>query len=91
MFNVGSRSGTRLRDKGRSLLAVGVKLVHGSFNRGEVVACVDDSGTEIARGLANYDALETARIKGQPSCRFIEILGYLDEPVLIHRDNLVLL
>ena len=80
-----------LRDKGRSLLAVGVKAVHGSFNRGEVVVCVDEDGNEVACGLANYNAQETARIKGEPSCRFSEILGYLDEPSLIHRDNLVLL
>jgi glutamate 5-kinase len=80
-----------LRTQGKSLLAVGVTAVHGAFNRGEVVACVDDTGCEVARGLVNYDAQETARIKGQPSTRFEEILGYLDESELIHRDNLVLL
>jgi glutamate 5-kinase len=80
-----------LRTQGKSLLAVGVKAVKGGFNRGEVVACVDEQGTEIARGLANYDAQESNRIKGQPSTRFEEILGYLDDQELIHRDNLVLL
>jgi len=80
-----------LRTQGKSLLAVGVKAVKGSFNRGDVVACVDEQGTEIARGLANYDAQESIRIKGQPSTRFEEILGYLDDQELIHRDNLVLL
>ena len=62
-----------------------------AFIRGEVVACVDASGGEVARGLVNYDALETDRIKGQPSTRFEEVLGYLDDKELIHRDNLVLL
>jgi glutamate 5-kinase len=80
-----------VRNKGKSLLAVGVKAVKGGFNRGEVVACVDDHGTEIARGLVNYDAKESDRIKGQPSSRFETILGYLDDEELIHRDNLVLL
>jgi glutamate 5-kinase len=80
-----------LRGQGKSLLAVGVVAVNGAFNRGEVVACVDETGAEIARGLVNYDAQETARIKGQASTRFEEILGYLDEAELIHRDNLVLL
>lgn len=80
-----------LRNNGTSLLAVGVKGVRGVFNRGEVVACVDEIGTEVARGLVNYDAQEIGRIKGQPSRRFEEILGYLDEEELIHRDNLVLL
>ncbi len=76
---------------GRSLLAVGVKGVQGAFHRGEVVSCIGPEGREIARGLVNYDALETARIKGEPSARFEAILGYLDDEELIHRDNLVLL
>lgn len=80
-----------LRQHGKSLLAVGVKSVHGRFNRGEVVACVDEAGCEIARGLVNYDAQESARIKGLPSTRFEEVLGYVDDAELIHRDNLVLL
>ena len=79
-----------LHQQGRSLLAVGVKSVSGSFARGEVVSCVDESGKEVARGLVNYDALETDRIKGQPSNLISEILGYVDEDELIHRDNLVL-
>ena len=80
-----------LQTRGTSLLAVGVIGVEGGFNRGEVVACLDRTGREIARGLVNYDAQETARIQGQPSARFEEILGYLDDAELIHRDNLVLL
>jgi glutamate 5-kinase len=79
-----------LCQQGRSLLAVGVKDVSGSFARGEVVSCVDASGKEVARGLVNYTALEVDRIKGQPSNRISEILGYMDEAELIHRDNLVL-
>jgi glutamate 5-kinase len=79
-----------LHQHGRSLLAVGVKGVSGSFARGEVVSCVDEEGNEVARGLVNYDALETDRIKGQPSSMIGEILGYVDDDELIHRDNLVL-
>jgi len=79
-----------LREQGKSLLAVGVKGVHGTFKRGEVVTCVDEQWSEVARGLINYDAEETARIMGQPSSRFEQILGYLEEKELIHRDNLVL-
>jgi glutamate 5-kinase len=80
-----------LRRQGKSLLAVGVKAVQGAFHRGDVVACIDEQGREIARGLVNYDALESTRIKGQPSSKFQQILGYLDDEELIHRDNLVLL
>jgi len=79
-----------LRAEGRSLLPVGVKAVTGQFRRGEVVSCVDAQGREIARGLVNYDAEEARRIMGQPTGRIEEILGYADEPELIHRDNLAL-
>ncbi|HVK55777.1 MAG TPA: PUA domain-containing protein, partial [Burkholderiales bacterium] len=58
---------------------------------GEVVTCLDVNGKEIARGLVNYNAEETNRILKQPSNKIEEILGYVDEPELIHRDNLVLL
>ena len=80
-----------LLESGRSLLAVGVHAVEGDFARGEVVACFDPSGAEVARGLVNYDAGETRRIMGQRSERIAELLGYVDEPELIHRDNLVLM
>ena len=79
-----------LSQQGRSLLPVGVKAVSGHFTRGELVTCCDESGREIARGLVNYSAEETARILGQSSARIAEILGYRDDDELIHRDNLVL-
>ena len=69
----------------------GVREVSGEFERGAVVACVDPAGREIARGLANYSAAETRRIMGRPSGEIEAILGYVDEPELINRDNLVLL
>lgn len=79
-----------LRDSGKSLLPVGVKDLSGEFLRGEMVSCIDEAGNEVARGLVNYSAQDTRRIQGQPSSRIEELLGYVDEPELIHRDNLVL-
>ncbi|KAA3627667.1 MAG: glutamate 5-kinase [Proteobacteria bacterium] len=79
-----------LRESGRSLLAVGVRDVGGSFSRGELVSCVNAQGVEVARGLVNYGAEEAQRIKGMPSAQIEALLGYVDEPELIHRDNLVL-
>ncbi|MDH5361495.1 MAG: glutamate 5-kinase [Gammaproteobacteria bacterium] len=79
-----------LSQQGKSLLSVGVRSVSGHFLRGEVVSCVDEAGREIARGLVNYSSEEADRIKGQPSEQIEAILGYIDEPELIHRDNLVL-
>ena len=78
-----------LRQSGRSLLPVGVTAVSGGFKRGELVVCQGPDGAEVARGLVNYSADEAARIIGQPSDRIEAILGYVDEPELIHRDNLV--
>ncbi len=76
---------------GKSLLAIGVREVKGEFQRGEVVACVDPGGREVARGLANYSAEESRRIAGRASAEIEAILGSMEEPELIHRDNLVIL
>ena len=82
---------TALASGGKSLLPIGVVSVDGSFERGEVVGCFTPDGHEIARGLVNYSAQETARIMRRPSSEIETILGYVDEAELIHRDNLVLL
>ncbi len=79
-----------LRASGRSLLPVGVTRVEGGFRRGEIVTCLAPDGAEVARGLVNYDAREARRIIGHPSDRIEPLLGYVGEPELIHRDNLIL-
>ena len=76
---------------GKSLLPIGVIACSGEFERGEVVGCCDPDGREIARGLVNYSAAETQRILRKPSSEIEALLGYVDEPELIHRNNLVLL
>lgn len=76
---------------GKSLLPIGVERVEGEFERGEVVSCVDDTGREMARGLIHYSANESRRIAKKPTADIATILGYIAEPELIHRDNLVLL
>lgn len=79
-----------LREKGKSLLPVGAIAVSGNFGRGEVVACIDQKGNIIAKGLVNYSALETQKILKTDSKEIINILGFMEEAELIHRDNLVL-
>ena len=76
---------------GRSLLAVGVRNVTGEFERGAAVACRTSEGAEIARGLINYSSSETRRIVGRPTAGIEELLGYINDEELIHRDNLVLI
>lgn len=74
---------------GRSLLPVGVSSVVGHFRRGEMVSCIDRQGREVARGLVNYDADEARAIAGRSSDRIAEVLGYVSDEEMIHRDNLV--
>ncbi|GAG58299.1 unnamed protein product [marine sediment metagenome] len=76
---------------GGSLLPIGVKEVNGDFGRGEVVSCINHTGKEIARGLINYSATESKKLSGKVSGKIESILGYIDEPELIHRDNLVVM
>ncbi|HMM52946.1 MAG: glutamate 5-kinase [Burkholderiales bacterium] len=75
---------------GRSLLPIGVTGVSGEFERGEAVAIRDPEGREIARGLINYSSSETRLIMRRPSSEIESILGFIEEPELVHRDNLVL-
>ncbi|MER1968717.1 glutamate 5-kinase [Castellaniella sp. GW247-6E4] len=73
----------------KSLLPIGVIKVEGDFERGDVVACVDEHGVECGRGLINYSSADTARILRQPSSRILDILGHMSDQELMHRDNMV--
>ena len=79
-----------LKASGKSLLPIGVVAVSGDFERGEAVACLDPDGREVARGLVNYSSSETRLIMRRPSTEIEGVLGFIEEPELIHRDNLVL-
>ncbi|WP_353193117.1 glutamate 5-kinase [Pandoraea pnomenusa] len=80
----------KLVEEGKSLLPIGVIDVEGTFARGEVIACMDEAGHEVARGLSNYSASETRLIRRHPSSDIEQVLGFANEPELIHRDNLIL-
>ncbi len=79
-----------LRADGKSLLPVGVTALEGRFSRGDLVSCLDPSGVEVARGLVNYDAERALLLIGKTTRRIEALLGPVDDPELIHRDNLVL-
>ncbi|MDZ4659744.1 MAG: glutamate 5-kinase [Bythopirellula sp.] len=76
---------------GRSLLAVGVSEVSGSFVKGDVVSLCDNTGREFARGLTNYAADEMRIIAGQPTERISELLGHRPYDEVVHRNNLIVL
>ncbi|MCU0951730.1 MAG: glutamate 5-kinase [Burkholderiaceae bacterium] len=79
-----------LRAGGKSLLPIGVLDVQGEFVRGDVVACIAPDGAEVARGLVNYGSGEARLIARRPTAEIEAVLGFIEEPELIHRDNLVL-
>ncbi|MCB1919367.1 MAG: glutamate 5-kinase [Candidatus Competibacteraceae bacterium] len=78
-----------LRFAGKSLLPVGVTAIEGHFERGDLVACLDPNGVEAARGLVNCDTERALLLIGKTTRRIEELLGAIDDPELIHRDNLV--
>lgn len=80
-----------LLHQGKSLLPIGVTAADGEFERGDVVACYGPDGQEVARGLVNYSASDARRILRKSSGEIESILGFVEEPELIHRDNLILL
>lgn len=80
----------KIQGGGKSLLPVGVVGVEGEFHRGDVIAVRRVGGAEIGRGLSNYASSETRLIARRPSSEFEQMLGYVGEPELIHRDNFVL-
>ena len=88
---VDSGAADAIVNRGVSVLPAGVTDANGGFRRGGMVRVVDPSGRAVAKGLANYDAAETRKVAGRKSSQIEAILGYADEPELIHRDNLVLL
>lgn len=80
-----------VQQKGRSLLAVGIRRVEGNFQKGDVVSLCRENIDEIARGLTNYGSEELRRISGHASQDILTILGHCPYDEVVHRDNLVIL
>jgi glutamate 5-kinase len=81
----------KLTREGKSLLPIGMHSVKGEFSRGDVIAICDLEGVELARGLANYASAECRLLCKKPSSEIEKLLGYVAEPEMVHRDNLVLM
>ena len=87
---VDTGAASKLRTEGKSLLPVGMTAVQGDFSRGDVIAVRDPAGIEIARGLANYSSREARLICRKATAELEKMLGYVAEPEMVHRTNLVL-
>jgi glutamate 5-kinase len=75
---------------GKSLLPAGITQIEGEFEATDAVQLCDANGKEIGRGITNYSSAELDRIQGHRSTDILDLLGYLGEETVIHRDNLVL-
>ncbi|MGJ7607784.1 glutamate 5-kinase [Variovorax sp. LT1R20] len=88
---VDAGAAAKVRAEGKSLLPIGMTGVSGEFSRGDVIAVRDAEGVELARGLANYSSVEARLLCRKPSGEFERLLGYVAEPEMVHRDNMVLM
>lgn len=77
-----------VKNKGRSLLPVGVVAVSGDFKEGDPVELKDPSGQVIAVGLTSFRANDVRAIMGRSSREILGILGEKQNDEVVHRDNL---
>jgi glutamate 5-kinase len=77
--------------EGKSLLPSGITNVEGDFSIGDPVTCVDTEGTQLAKGLVNYNSSDIRKIMGLKTSRIEQVLGYKDYDEIIHRDNLAVI
>ena len=80
-----------LRERGTSLLPVGVVDVQGDFQAGDAVqvATADGGGAAIGKGIANYSSAELSRIKGMKTAEVRQVMPRGTEEA-VHRDYFVL-
>ncbi|QDV53376.1 Glutamate 5-kinase [Gimesia fumaroli] len=90
-FHLDAGATKAIRDGGKSLLAIGIQSIDGTFESGEAVTLVSPSGEEFARGLSNYNSSDLAKIVMRRSDQIATILGAVPYSEVIHRDNLAVL
>jgi glutamate 5-kinase len=79
-----------LQRRNSSLLPAGVVSVTGAFKVGDAVSIVSESGVELARGLARYDASDIRLLAGGHSHQIAERVGSHVGDEIVHRDDIVL-
>ena len=75
--------------KGKSLLAAGVKSIEGSFNKGDQIKIVGKNNQELAIGLSSFSSSEILKIKGKHSNKIQSLLGYVSKSEVVHKDDMV--
>lgn len=79
-----------LLNRGKSLLPGGIIEVKGEFDRGDLVGIINQENQEIGKGIVNYSLQEVRKIKGHHSREIFDILGFVNQEEVIHRDNMVI-
>lgn len=82
---------TAVQQRGSSLLAKGITMVKGDFERGEVVRIFDKDNNLLARGICRYSSVDMAKIAGKHSQDIHQVLGHEYGHVAIHRDDMVVI
>ena len=90
-IHVDAGAAQALRQRGVSLLSVGVTRADGTFGPGDAVEVIDPDGKLVARGLSNYDVADVVRIAGRSTSDAAEAYGVGYAREVIHRDDLVVL
>ncbi|MFW6309040.1 MAG: glutamate 5-kinase [bacterium] len=79
-----------LLNRGKSLLPGGILETSGNYQRGDLVNVFNEHDVLIAKGLINYSRQEVEQIKGHHSRDISEIIGYINQEEVLHRDNMVI-
>ncbi len=80
-----------LKEGRRSLLPAGIVAVEGEFNRGSTILIADSSEHNFAKGIVRYGDKDLQLIKGCQSEQIMDLLGYFYGPVIVHRNDLIIL
>jgi len=78
-----------LRERGTSLLPVGVRGVEGDFDAGDAVVVVADGQRHVGKGIVNYSAAELRKIKGMKTAE-VQAIVARPSAEAVHRDYFVL-
>jgi len=82
-------AGRVLRERGSSLLPVGIVAAEGEFEAGDAVDVAVD-GSVIGKGISDYSSRELSRVRGMKTEQVRDLLPHAADEV-IHRDRFVLL
>ena len=74
---------------GKSLLAIGIIKIDGSFSKGDNILILNENNDDLARGLSSFSSKELIKIIGKRSKEIEKILGYPSKSEVVHIDDMV--